>query len=248
MDDVNHRFKDKGKIIDFSKDMGKIALVTDDNSIEIHQLNGSLIKNFKGNGDRISIARFSQDSQLLASSSFKNPPIPATIDLWSLDDSFSKSLDGHRSSVTDTRFSPDGKLIASSGFYDEELKLWKLDGTLVGDRMKHNGTIQALRFNPDGQILASSDSDNFIKLWRKNGTLINTIKSEEIYPAIEFSLDGKMLFSASEHSIVRWPFALESLLEQSCSWLRMFFETHPKRMEKERKICKDEYYDHPMPR
>ncbi|MGB0564175.1 MAG: NACHT and WD repeat domain-containing protein, partial [Spirulinaceae cyanobacterium] len=43
----------------------------------------------------------------------------------------------------------------------------------------HEGTIQAVRFSPDGQRLVSVSRDRTVRLWRRDGTLLKTLRSHQ---------------------------------------------------------------------
>ncbi len=70
----------------------------------------------------------------------------------------------------------------------------------------HRGAIRSVSFSPDGQTIASASSDCTIKLWRTDGTLLQTFKghSNKVY-GVAWSPDGQMIASAShDHTIKLW--------------------------------------------
>ncbi|MBC1235791.1 eIF2A-related protein [Nostoc sp. 2RC] len=62
----------------------------------------------------------------------------------------------------------------------------------------HTDIVWGIAFSPDGQLLASGSRDRTVKLWRPNGTLLQTLKGHnDAITAVSFSPDGKTLASAS---------------------------------------------------
>ncbi len=67
----------------------------------------------------------------------------------------------------------------------------------------HRGKVNGISFSPDGKTLASA-SDNTVKLWNVDGTLLRTIPGhQERVTSVTFSPDGKMLVSTSADKTVK---------------------------------------------
>ncbi|MEW6495422.1 MAG: hypothetical protein AB1589_23320 [Cyanobacteriota bacterium] len=70
----------------------------------------------------------------------------------------------------------------------------------------HRGAIRSVSYSPDGQTIASASSDCTIKLWRIDGTLLQTFKghSNKVH-GVAWSPNGQMIASAShDHTIKLW--------------------------------------------
>jgi WD40 repeat protein len=68
----------------------------------------------------------------------------------------------------------------------------------------HNNSVSSVSFSPDGQTLASASLDHTIKLWRYDGTLLQTLQGHSnIIWSVRFSPDGQTLASASEDGTVK---------------------------------------------
>ncbi len=103
-------------------------------------------------------------------------------------------------------FSPDNQLLVAA---NENGTLELLD--LSGDKplttpYDHRGRVNLVRFSPDknNQRLASAGEDKTIKLWNREGTLLDTLGGhKDSVTSVDFSPDGKMLASTSLDSTVK---------------------------------------------
>ncbi|BAY47951.1 WD-repeat protein [Scytonema sp. HK-05] len=68
----------------------------------------------------------------------------------------------------------------------------------------HDGVVRSVRFNPDGKIIASASRDKTIKLWRLDGTIMQTLvgHNDEV-TSLAWSPDGKMIASASRDRTIK---------------------------------------------
>ncbi len=191
--------------LNFSSDGQQLVTAGDDNSINFWNVNGTLLKTFKGHNEAIASLAFSPDRKLLASGSYDK-----SVKLWRLDAPTLPILQGHEDRVLSVAWSPDGQMLAS-GSRDRTVKLWqryssssgvetRLYKTLVG----HTDRVKSVSFDPNGQMLASASYDKTIKLWRRDGSLLKTLPGHsDSVMSVSFSPDGQLLASASKDKTVK---------------------------------------------
>ncbi|GAB1538286.1 hypothetical protein NUACC21_09440 [Scytonema sp. NUACC21] len=68
----------------------------------------------------------------------------------------------------------------------------------------HRDIVWAVSFSPNGQLLASGSRDRTVKLWRRDGLLLQTLKGHsDAITSLSFSPDGQTLASASLDKTVK---------------------------------------------
>ncbi|HTL88375.1 MAG TPA: AAA-like domain-containing protein, partial [Leptolyngbya sp.] len=68
----------------------------------------------------------------------------------------------------------------------------------------HAGGVRCVRFSPDGDFLATCSEDQTVKLWRRDGSLVTTLKghSGSVF-TLAFSLDGELIATGSADNSIR---------------------------------------------
>jgi len=201
----------------FSPDGSKIASVSDDHTLKLWELDGSLLKTFESHTNWVYGVSFSSDGQRIASASGDK-----TVRLWNLDGRLLRILEGHNDGVWEVSFNPDDQIIASASG-DKTVRLWRIDGTLLRTLKGHNDRINGVSFSPDGQIIASASVDRTVRLWNLDGALLKTLEghTDQVF-GVSFSPDGQRIASASVDRTVRlWNLdgALLKTLKSHTNWV-----------------------------
>ncbi|MEM9485670.1 MAG: AAA-like domain-containing protein, partial [Cyanobacteria bacterium P01_F01_bin.116] len=68
----------------------------------------------------------------------------------------------------------------------------------------HRDDVVSVTFSPDGEMIASSSLDDTVKLWKRDGTLLQTLEDHnDNVVSVTFSPDGEMIVSSSTDGIVK---------------------------------------------
>ena len=181
-----------------SPDGTKIVTTNDDQTIQIWNKKGILLKTLAEHTDRVFDVSFSPNSKLFATTSYDN-----TLKIWREDGTLINTITGHEDRVLAVSFSPDGKIIATGGG-DRSIKLWTTEGKLLDTLSGHNDWILDIKFSPDGKLIATASHDQSIKIWNLQGELIKTLKGHiNTVNSIDFSSDGKLIVSGSEDNTIK---------------------------------------------
>lgn len=79
-----------------------------------------------------------------------------------------------------------------------------VNGVREQNSLQQNAAVYSVSFSPDGQTIASSSGDNTIKLWKRDGTLITTLKGHNTNVfSVSFSPDGQTLASSSFDNVIK---------------------------------------------
>ena len=78
----------------------------------------------------------------------------------------------------------------------------------------HNSGVRAINFSNNGSLIASGSEDNTIKIWKRDGTLLNTFTGHtKTVRSIGFSPDDQILVSASDDKTLKlWDIENKTLL------------------------------------
>ncbi|MGB3760313.1 MAG: CHAT domain-containing protein [Rivularia sp. (in: cyanobacteria)] len=194
-------FSPKGEIIVTADGEGKVKL---------WQQNGELLKTIDAHKEKIYAVAISPDNQTIASASNDK-----TVKLWNRNGELINTLSGHKDEVHGVAFSPDGKMIASVSWGNaDNIKLWNKDGqllkTITPDAITSEEKLfpqqSTVAFSPNSEMIATGGWDGKMRLWDKNGNLLNTIKvlkdSGEIY-SIAFNPQDDMIATADDDTNVK---------------------------------------------
>ena len=173
--------------------------------INIFDLDGNLIHTLTDQTDGEELIKYSEDGSLIATVSTKDEII-----IWNRKGEESSRMKGYESGVYTLQFSQDGKYISAVGKGGRDAKLWDISGKLI--RMfprplskNHQYAVKSISISQNGKLFSSSGSDGTIRLWDRQGEIIQTLLGHsETVNSIAFSPDGNILASGSDDNTIKF--------------------------------------------
>jgi hypothetical protein len=230
----------KLSLVTFSPDSKMLAIPSDDNTIKIWDINGSLKTILKSNSAQIIGISFSADSQRLISVGEDR-----IVNIWQIDGKLIQTYPGRNdkvSNVNNQRLLPkfvslEGAMFATAN-NDKTASIWSKDGKMLSV-FKHPSQVTNISFSPDRQMLVSASADKMVRLWKIDGTLLKTLKGHKsAVSRVSFSPDGRAIASASaDGTVILWNLNVDDLLAQGCNLTRHYVQVKSLVNESDRHLC-----------
>jgi WD40 repeat protein len=187
--------------LNFSADGSRIALGSQDNSIQILNADGTMETKLGGHTDGVFDVNFSPNGRYLLSASKDR-----TVRLWDFKATLIDTIYGHASSIWSVSFRPDGQVFVS-GSVDKTVRLWNADGTFRQELKGHEDTVYGVSFSADGKTLITASNDQTVRIWDSaTGKLLHILNIHGaglIYATL--SPDQKILATLGwDHKIKLW--------------------------------------------
>ncbi len=142
-----------------SNDKKHVAVCTEDENIEIWNIETDSSFRFVGHKGGIISIDFSPDGTKILTSG-----VDRTAKIWDLKGNVLKTFKGHQGRLYSAEFSPDGNNLVTTSA-DGTVKYWNINGEELFTFRLHNDVVSAAVFSPDGKYVISSANDNTIKKW-----------------------------------------------------------------------------------
>ena len=180
----------------FSPDGQLIASGSSDNTVILWQKDGSNPKILAGHQGSVNTVIFSADSQLIATASADR-----TIKLWQRDGTLLKTF--QEQEFDRVTFSADGTTLALAS-RDGTIELWRWDGKATLEttfKTESPGLLNSVAFNSDDRLIATA-SGNTVKIWQRDGTLIQTLKGHRSR-VLDVTFSDRLIATASEDGTIK---------------------------------------------
>jgi WD40 repeat protein/uncharacterized caspase-like protein len=164
----------------------------------------------QSHSQKVNAVAYSVDGNLIATASDDN-----TIKIWTKEGNLLDTLTGHSDRVTSISFQPQNlttnknNYLLVSGSADKTVILWEIknnQGQQIKQLKEHTDWITdvAITVTKDSLIIASASRDNTIKLWRKDGTLIDTLSGHQSWVnSIDLS-QSYLVSGGADGKVILW--------------------------------------------
>ncbi|MEH2420365.1 MAG: trypsin-like peptidase domain-containing protein [Nostoc sp.] len=147
----------------FNPEGNLLVTASDDDYIRLWNLEGQLVKQFKGYQGGVNTVRFSPDK---AKNLIVTGGKDGTIKLWTRTGDWLnrwKPFKGHSQAIRSISFDNTGNRLVTAGD-DGKAILWNLEGKKLGE-FRHEGKVETTRFSRDGKLLATVGEKGTALLW-----------------------------------------------------------------------------------
>jgi WD40 repeat protein len=173
-----------------------------DRIARLWDMDGKLIREFKGHYSIIPAVAFSPDGKSVLTGSWDN-----TMRLYKLDGTLIREFELVNGAVSSLAFSPDGQFILS-GSDDSTARLWDMNGNIIQEFKHRVAAVSSVAFSTDGKfILTSCWGDDAPRLFDRQEKLIGEFKGEgNFVAALAVSPDSKYVATVGygNYSLKLW--------------------------------------------
>jgi len=162
---------------------------------------GDLLREFKGDADRVTCLCLSVDVSFAVSGSEDK-----TVRVWiPVSAECVRVLEGHEAAITAVCISLDATKILSAD-HDGIIKLWdRATGECLRTIQAHSQRISGLHITMDGKFAVSGSWDKTVKLWNlKDGSCMKTLDHTDWVTSVDMTPDGRYLVSSSYEGTKVW--------------------------------------------
>ncbi|HEY9865652.1 MAG TPA: hypothetical protein V6D21_15870, partial [Candidatus Obscuribacterales bacterium] len=186
--------------VNFSPNGEMFASASRDTMVKLWSRTGALLTTLKGHQDRVTSVSFSPDGELLATTGYDQ-----TVKLWKLSphEESSEKFQGGLFKL------PYGMIPWNLPNPKQSLPLIKKRISvesipLVHSWIGHDNRILNLTFSPNGEKIATASKDKTVKLWSRNGQLLQTLIGHSLrVNSVTFSPNGEVIATASDDGTIK---------------------------------------------
>jgi len=150
--------------INFFNDSKHFVTCSQDNTLKIYNLTGSVLKTLKGHTSPVSDFTVSKDGTVLISGSSQG----ATLYRWNLNHINPNIIEAHVGNIYYLNYNEDAEIIVSSSA-DNYVKLWNLDGSLKASFPCYNKFAGSIQLMPRNKTIMIASERTMVQLVDYNG-------------------------------------------------------------------------------
>lgn len=204
--DLNGKILRKIKIphevtsVAFYPDSKKFLTGLADSTICLWDLNGKLLRVFRGHQNYITSISLSPDCMNILTGSEDRTAI-----LWDINGKILQVFRGHNDALYSAIFSPNGKYILT-GSWDKTARLWDRYGNVLQIFKGHEESVMASAFLPDGNSILTVSYDNTVRMWDLEGIKPFTFKNHTdwVNSAVFNPQGNKILTGSDDETVCVW--------------------------------------------
>ena len=181
--------------VSFSPNGEMFASASRDTTVKLWSRTGALLTTLTGHQDRVTSVSFSPDGELLATTGYDR-----TVKLWKLADNI--NIKKSQDSWFKLPYSMIPWDVSKQKLIKNRVSVKSIK--LVNSWIGHDDSILNITFSPNGEQIATASKDKTVKLWSRNGQLLQTlIGHSSRVNSVNFSYNGELIATSSDDGMIK---------------------------------------------